>query len=758
MSKPGRNDPCSCGSGKKYKHCCLLNVTDTPATLITAQSRKQLNALMQRAFEHQQAGQAQEAIALLEQVLQQSPEHPDALNLMGMVAIECLGQADLAIDLFLRAVQINPQNPLYAGNLAKALFVQQKYAEAADCLRHVLLLEPESVQAHYDLAATLQNLDENEEAINYCRAALKLSPNDVDTCYLLGELLLDQGREALVWMDKTISIDPTHAKAHFYRGFLLKKEGKYREAIQSYYKAISCQSDMVEAYHNLGRLLIQEGNLQAALSICQVKAQLTPDDAETHRNLGMLFQELWRFEESEASIRRAIALQPDHVLSYNILGSVLLEQGRLSEAVESYRQAILIKPESEFSHSSLLFAGQYLPDLEPEEMFNWALDYGAKFEAPFKPMWHSHANVRDPARRLKIGYVSGDFRDHAAMNFFEPILSGHDRNAFEIFCYYTFQIQDQTTEHLKTLADHWIPCVNLSDGEMSERIRADGIDILIDLSGHTAHNRLLVFARKPAPVQATWIGYAGTTGLSAMDYRITDAYMDPPGLTERFHTEKLIRLPYSATYTPPADCPEVNALPSLATGQITLASLNAPKKMNQNVANLWGRILNALPGARLMLGGISDDDIRRQVMALFERAGVAEGQLVMQPRVHIQAFLQMHHQIDLALDPFPYNGGTTSMHSLWMGVPYVTLSGRNSISRVGSAVLMRAGLDHFVTRTEEEYFERVLEILSDLPSLSSLRQSLRGRILNESKDSRVFVHELESAYRQMWRTWCEAGA
>ncbi len=514
---------------------------------------------------------------------------------------------------------------------------------------------------------------------------------------------------------------------------------------------------MLEAYQNLGALLITEGRFHEAILIYQLKTRLAPNDSGAFCNLGMLLKEVWKLDEAAVATRRCIALVPDHAIAYSNLGSILLEQNRVDEAIEAYHQATAIKRDYDEAYSNLLFASQYSPNVSPEEIFAWSLKFAEQFEAPFKPMWPLHGNSREPERKLKIAYVSGDFRDHPSSYFFEPILKGHDRQQFEVHCYYTFQIRDEMTEHIKALADRWVDCVPLSDDEMVARIREDGIDILVDLSGHTAHSRLLAFARKPAPVQATWIGYAGTTGLTAMDYRLTDANMDPPGQTECYHTEKLVRLKHSAAYHPPEGCGEVSPLPALTREGFMLASLNAPKKINEQVVRLWGRILNALPGSRLMLAGVSDDDIRDKMLKMFGQVGVREDQLILQPRMPLSDFLAMHQHIDLALDPFPYNGGTTTMHSLWMGVPVVSLAGKNSIARCGAAVLSRAGLNDFVVDSEEAYFQRVLELAHDLPGLAALRQTLRSRMLNADNDSAMLVRELETAYRQMWRTWCEVG-
>ncbi len=760
MSKPGRNDACPCGSGKKYKHCCQLKETRASRTDSRSEAKNGNpdDQKFQQALAHHQAGQAQDAFILLEQILQSTPDHAPSLNLMGALAMG-LGDISLASDLFMRAVQASPDTALYHCNLGKTLY-EQKDAEAAiQCFQQALALKADA-PTHYDLAVVLNEQGQTEQAVHHYRLALKNKPDYVEAHRGLGILLQRQGRieEAITCYKKALALQPMYAQAHYSLAHAYHDQGRLPEAIRSYTRAIECKPDYGDAYVNLGRTLAEDGQFDEAARICEMAIRLKPEDVDPYINLGAMYKDMGRYHEAIGFLNHAISLNPASAELHNNLGAILTAQGRLEEAVESYQRAITLKPDIALTWSNLLLALQYLPDISADEVFSWHLRFGQQFESVFKPQWKTYLNTKDPERRLRVGYVSGDFRDHAAAYFFEPVLKLHDKSQIETYCYYTFYLKDAITERYMNLADHWRPCTQMSDDEMAARIREDGIDILVDLSGHTSHNRLSVFARKPAPVQVTWIGYAGTTGLTAMDYRITDIHMDPPGQTERFHTEKLIYLAHSATYQPPAGCPEVNELPALSGNGLVLASLNAPKKINLAVAQLWGRLLAALPGSRLMLGNVSDEEIEQRLLSLFEQAGVRKEQLILQPRMPIQDYLALHHQIDLGLDPFPYAGGTTTMHALWMGVPVVSLQGESTVSRCGSAIMSRVGLADFVTQTEEAYFQRVLALANDLPGLAALRQTLRGRMLNANNDANMLARELEASYRQMWRTWCEAGA
>jgi len=358
-------------------------------------------------------------------------------------------------------------------------------------------------------------------------------------------------------------------------------------------------------------------------------------------------------------------------------------------------------------------------------------------------------------RRLKIGYVSADFRHHSVAYFIEPILARHDKRQVEVFCYYNHTWRDEFTARLAGHAEHWLDCKSWSDDQLAARIRADGIDILVDLSGHTADNRLLVFARKPAPLQVTYLGFPGSTGLAAMDYRITDADLDPPGMTEAWHTEDLWRVSNFAPFRPSADSPEITSLPALESGNVTFACFNALAKINGQVAALWARILAAQPGSRLMLGNVGNEAARQWLGGMLSGAGIPVEQLIFKPPMPLPAYLSIHSEIDLALDPFPWNGNTSSQHSLWLGVPVITLAGRRTAGRLGVTTLRNVGLAEFVAESEDDYVAIALRWARDLPGLSAIRQHMRQRIAaHPESDPARAASEIEAAYRGMRRRWC----
>lgn len=758
MSLFNKQKPCHADSPWKcahYFHPYAWGCNAIRKLTQTIHSLRDAEATFQLASKYHQSQHIKEATVLLEQLIQQEPKHHKALNLLGSLVAES-GEYERAEALFSKAKNIDTRNPVYHCNLAKAVYLQKKTEMAIAHLHQSIELKPDWAQSHYDLASLLNETGQIAPAIDHYQQALKLNPEYIEALRSLGTLMQNQGRHenAMTYYQKALSLSPKDAKTHLYIAEALSENGETESAIQSYFKAISYKKDFAVAYNKLAQLLYEHDDITEAITIYETWIRLNPDDWSFHAHLGWFYNDMGRYSEAVSLLQDAINKNQNSINIYNNLGCALTSQGHIQEALDAFHQALSIQPDSASVYSNLLFTSQY-SSISSKDLFELHLKYSEQIEHPIKPTWLPHENTRNKERPLRVGYVSGDLWKHTVSYFFEPILKHHNKEEIETYCYNNSSIKDENTHLFMNMAAHWINCAKMSDDELAARIREDGIDILVDLSGHTARNRLPVFARKPAPVQVTWIGYAGTTGLASMDYRLTDAYMDPPGQTERYHTENLVRLPHSAPYQPPADCPDINELPALTHPHLTLASLNEPKKINQRVAHLWGRILTALPGSRLMLGNVSDDDIRRRLIELFEQAGVSEERLILQPRVSMPDYLALHHQIDLGLDPFPYNGGTTSMHALWMGVPVISLAGEHPVSRCGAAIMSRVGLENFITCTEEEYLQRVLEIARDLPSLSAIRHSLRARMLDTTNDDRIIVQELEAAYRQMWQRWCD---
>jgi predicted O-linked N-acetylglucosamine transferase (SPINDLY family) len=460
-----------------------------------------------------------------------------------------------------------------------------------------------------------------------------------------------------------------------------------------------------------------------------------------------------RFDEAAAAFGRAIEIRPDYADAHGNLGNTHREQGRADLAVESYRTALKLKPHSVVAHSGLIFAMHFDSDCDAKSILKETKNWSQQHEQTLSAQVHPFVNDRFPDRRLRIGYVSPDFRTHPVARFILPLLRNHDPTKFEIFCYSGVKRPDAVTQTMQKLAHHWQSTVGLSDPDLAGQIRNDKIDILIDLSLHSAENRLLTFARKPAPVQVTYLGYPGTTGLGAMDYRLSDPHLDGPDSSD--YSEKTIRL--AGTYycsEPPENSPPVNSLPAMESGFITFGSLNNFAKVSPSTIDLWIHVLNSLANSHLLIKadpGSHVDGARRMI----ERAGIAPDRIHFIERVPMEEYLSLFHRVDIALDPIPYSGHATTMDALWMGVPTITLRGPTAVGRGGVSILSNLGMTDWIAETPDQYVAIAARQSKDLAALSELRTGLRQRMLaSPLMNGRQFAADVESAYREMWQNWC----
>ena len=541
--------------------------------------------------------------------------------------------------------------------------------------------------------------------------------------------------------------------------------GDHAAAAGFYRESLELQPLDPRIWCNLGAELDATGQPSDAERAYRRALELDPALAQAWYNLGRLLQQGDRLAEAESCYREAAARvdaradRPLWQLIYNNWGLLLYTQGRPTEAVALYRQAIAEHGDAADLWSNLLLTMQYAEDYTQAQLFAEHLAYAQRFETPLKASWPAHPNSREPGRRLKIAYVSPDFRAHSVAFFIEPVLAHHDRGQTEVYCYCSNPSSDQVTLRLKSLVEHWRDISAMGDGEASRQIMEDGIDILVDLAGHTAGGRLQIFARKPAPVQLTWLGYPCTTGLSAMDYRFSDIHADPVGMSEAYYSEKIYRLPDTFDcYAPAPDAPAVGALPALAQGAITFGSFNNLAKLSPAVRRLWARVLLAVSGSRLLLkaAALADASTRQRLIDDFAALGVGAERLLLVPRdaTH-SAHLGRYNQIDIGLDPFPYNGVTTSFEAVWMGVPVVTLAGSSFYARMGVSMLTNLGMSELVALTPQDYVATAARLAGDLDRLAALRAGLRGRMANSLlTDAKRFTLHLEGAYRKMWADWC----
>ncbi|HEY8025155.1 MAG TPA: tetratricopeptide repeat protein [Burkholderiaceae bacterium] len=527
--------------------------------------------------------------------------------------------------------------------------------------------------------------------------------------------------------------------------------GEWQAAADFYRQALAIAPDHAGIQNNLGLALSKLRQYEAARDALRRALAIDPQSANACYTLGSIAQELGDLDEAAVRLTEAVTIEPNFAAGFAFLGNVYRELGRTGQAIAACRRALELDPGQSETHSVLLMTLQGSEELSQAAMFAEHRSFAERFETPLLLHRRVHTNAAEPGKRIKLGYVSPDFRRHSVAHFMLPVIEHHDRQQFEIYCYYNRPDGDEYTQRFVESADHFLSCASMSDEDLAERIRADGIDILVDLAGHTGGNRLPVFARKPAPVQVTYLGYIDTTGLAAMDYRLTNGDADPPG-NEAFYSEKLFRLPRLWwTFRPAPDLPEVVPLPAALNGYITFCSTNQIAKISEGTIAAWAEILLAVPGSHLALMGIPSDGAMAHLAQRFAARNIGTERLEFHRFTTLDHFRRVVANADISLDTFPYNGGTTTCETLWLGVPCVALTGKGFASRMSYALLKEIGLPQLAGETHEAYVGIAVELARDLGRLKQLRTGMRERLGASSLgDEAGFTCALEQAYRNMW--------
>ena len=616
----------------------------------------------------------------------------------------------------------------------------------------------EALPGYYlDLGKTLHGQNQAAKAIPFYQRALALDDQLMEAGLQLGRALYDLKRyeDATGILLAVVEQQPDYADALYYLGLLAHAMGDTSHAVELLRHALTFSPDNIAYCADLATFYHRLGREDDFIEYYGKSIALGSKNAKEHFDVGFLYFNQEHFERAIPFFRRALELNPQSYAAAFNLGVCHLYLGIADQAMIHIRQALKLNPNYAEAYSVLLLIMQTQPDITREDLFEAHREFARRFELPLQASWPAHRNLPDPQRKLKVGYVSADFRNHSVAYFIRPVLAQHDRDQVEVFAYYTLPQSDAISAEIQREVDHWRDCGTLSDAALAQQIQSDGIDILVDLSGHTPYNRLLTFARKPAPLQLSWIGYIGTTGLSAIDYRLTDAYLDPVGMNEAIHSETLLRLPVAYTFAHSPRAPAVTALPALSGQPFTFACLNALGKITPENIWLWAEIMTRVPGSRMMFAHTQDELAQQRLLNGFAEHGVAAERLQFNPRLSLDEFLALHQQIDLALDPFPYNGGTTTRHALWMGVPTITLAGDRPVARCGADIMLSAGLPQFVAQTSAEYLEIAVRTAGDLTQLQQVRQTARDQVLaSPAGDAARFTRELEMAYRRIWQDWC----
>jgi len=736
---------------------------------------------------HHRAGRVAEADAMYREALADDPENIDALHFRGVIAYQ-RGEHSQAVELISRALSRNRTNPSAHNNLGNALAAQGNDVAALSAYLDALALQPEYADALCNLADILRSSGKIERAIATYRRAVSIAPDlraaqinlqkaleelskrsrspapaagadaDAELSFDRGNDYKDQKQldQAIACYEKAVAIAPDFPAAHTNLGSALLQQGKRQEATLCFRKALALEPDLPEAHYNLGVASLQAGDLGSARSALRKYLVSQPDDRATLLKLGEACSRSNELDEAAGYLRRLLVDNPCDAEAHNLLANVLRNQARHREALEHYELAILHDRNPVVAFQNLLFCMLCTGTFSADAIHARHREFAQRFEEPLAPLRRPHANAADPERRLRIGYVSPDFRSNIVAHYMQPILERHDRARFEVHCYFTGSTADVETGRISSLADQWHDASLLSDDAFAALIRAHQIDVLVDLCGHGPGNRILMFARKPAPVQVSYLDYSATTGLSSIDYRLTTEYCDPTGIADRYYSEKLHRLADTYwTYNPAARLP-VSALPMQSSGYPTFGSFNMYYRITDEVVDLWSRLLSSVPHARLTIVGVAAGSTQATLLDRLDRSGIARHRISMHGMVSYQTYNELMATVDVALAPFPYNGATTMMDCLWNGLPVVAKEGGEMFcSRLGCSVLVQLGLSELIGCSDDEYIRIAVELASNMETLSALRGSLRQKMeRSPMRDFAGFTRGLEDAYRGMWRCWC----
>jgi predicted O-linked N-acetylglucosamine transferase (SPINDLY family) len=619
-------------------------------------------------------------------------------------------------------------------------------------------MDPLDIPKAYAAAVEHYKAGRLSDAEAIYRRILALHPEIVEVRNNLGITLADQERtrEAIEEYRQALALKPDFAEAWNNLGNALRKTGDIAGAVDAFLKATSAAPTFATALHNLG--LAYEGMFRPDLAVDAYRrlVGLRPRDPDAHYNLANVLKESAQIDAAVDEYETAISLRPDFVEAHHNLATALKDAGRLDDSLAEFTRAQDLRPNA-FTAGSILCTAHFHPAYDARRLSRMHAEWNRQYAEPLAPASGDFPNVPDPERRLRIGYVSPDFREHPVGRFFLPLAWHHDRNQFEVFCYTDVARPDAITDAIKSRVDIWQPTRALSDEQLADLIRRDRIDILIDLAMHMKANRLLAFARKPAPVQVTYLAYCSTTGLTAIDYRLSDAYLDPPGADESVYSEKTFRLPRTYwCYPRPDHAPDVTPSPLGTTGHVTFGCLNNFCKVTSVTLGLWRDLLTTVPDSHLILHALEGRH-RQTTIDFFPSTGINSSRVEFVGQLPLRQYLEQYNRIDIALDPFPYGGGTTTCDALYAGVPVVTLTGDTAVSRGGSSILSNLNHPELIATDPRQYLDIAASLASNPSRLAQYRSSLRGQMESSPlMNSPAFAKDIEAALRSMWRAWCDS--
>lgn len=705
-------------------------------------------------------GRLTDAEASYRSALAIKPDYAEGHGNLGNV-LKAQGRLTEAEASYRHALLLKPNFVDAHGNLGSMLMAQGRVSDAEACYRRALVLKPDSAELQCNLGVILRAQGRLTDAEAAYRHALVIKPNYAEAYNNLGNILKEQDllTEAEDSYRQALVLKPNYVEAYVNQGNTLRAQCRFSEAETSYRQALKIKPDHAEANGCLGVILKTQGRFVDAEACYRRAIEINPDYADAHGNLGVILNEQGRYADAEASCRRALEIKPDYAEAYSNLGNTFKDQGRFLDAEASYRRALEIKPDYAEVYSNLLLTLNYAPNHSSSYYLEEACRYGQMISKKAGAKFADWQCMLNPSR-IRVGVVSGDLRNHPVGIFMESMLSQIDLSRIELIAYPTDHKVDELTKRITPYFSAWKSLVGLSDEAAAHMIHSDGVHLLLDLSGHTAKNRLPLFAWKPAPVQFSWLGYPQTTGVREIDYILADALTAPPE-EERLYSEKVWRMPdVCICFTPPILKLEISSSPILENNHITFGCFNNPAKINDKVLGCWVNILHAVPKSVLILKhmrNFAEEKACKKMLQTFQNAGIGEDRIYFEGYSPHSEFYASYNRIDFALDPFPYNGVTTTCEALWMGVPTLTLkTSRGMISHNGEMIMKAVGLADWVAESIEEYIEKAVKFSSNPQYLTLIRSGLRDRFLASPLcDAPRFAQNFEVAVWDMWRTWCK---
>jgi predicted O-linked N-acetylglucosamine transferase (SPINDLY family) len=721
--------------------------------------RKQAEVLLPAAVAAYRQGRHSDVQALCRQILNDLPDHFDALHLLGVSALDT-GRTDDAQKWLARAASLDPRSAEAHSNLGLALFKLKRYEEARKCQETAVALNPNFATALTNLGNTLMRLGFGNEAVEAHDRAIRLKPDYSDAYCNRGmaQLMLDRKEEAAQSFDRALSLQPRHLQAAVGKGMVYLSLRHFDAAQSAFDTALAIKPDMAEILAHRGRLHLQLGRFVPAEADFDAALAIDPQLEIAWRGKAQIGILTGRIAQAIVSANKALALNPNSEIAITQLGACHAQQGDIATALALFDRALAIKPDCEEAVLKKIFALDFAGDadfaIHQAARREWWDRIGARI-----PRRQLPRSSPDPGKRIVVGYVSSDFRSHSAALAFMPVLRNHDHRDFEIIAYSCSPVRDGVTEEFRSLVDGWVDAWQLSDDELADRIQADQVDILVDLSGHSAGNRLTVFARKPAPIQVTAWGSGTGTGLPTIDYFLADPVTVPESARHLF-AERIFDLPSLITIGPVADLLP-SELPMIRNGCVTFGVFNRIDKISDSALAVWSRLLEEVAGSTIVIknGALDDPFLRDVLIGRFVGHGISQDRIRCLGSTLRQVHLAEFANIDISLDPFPQNGGVSTWESLQMGVPVVAMLGRSASSRIGGSILKAIGLDDWIADDDDGYVAIARKFASMAPELSVLRAELPARIANSAAGNvAIYTSRVEEGYRQFWRDYCASVA